>query len=58
MNYPHLHLMLNHFPVLGIILALLLLRWALVTRRRDFIRLSLVVTLLAGLSVSSRHSFR
>ena len=51
MNYPHLHLMLNHIPVLGTILALLLLTWALVTRRRDFIRLSLFVTLLAGLSV-------
>ena len=51
MNYPHLHLMLNHIPVLGVILALLLLTWALVTRRRDFIRLSLFVTLLAGLSV-------
>jgi len=51
MNYPHLHLMINHVPVLGSILALLLLTWALVTRRRDFIRLSLFVTLLAGLSV-------
>ena len=51
MNYPHLHLMINHIPVLGSILALLLLTWALVTRRRDFIRLSLFVTLLAGLSV-------
>ena len=43
MNYPHLHLMINHIPVLGTILALLLLTWALVTRRRDFIRLSLFV---------------
>jgi hypothetical protein len=51
MNYPHLHLMINHVPVLGTVLALLLLTWALVTRRRDFIRLSLFVTLLAGLSV-------
>jgi hypothetical protein len=32
MNYPHLHLMINHVPVLGTILALLLLTWALVTR--------------------------
>ena len=51
MNYPHLHLMINHVPVLGTVLALLLLTWALVTRRRDFIRFSLFVTLLAGLSV-------
>ena len=32
MNYPHLHLMINHVPVLGTVLALLLLTWALVTR--------------------------
>ncbi len=51
MNYPHLHLMLNHVPVVGAIVALLLLSWSLVSRRRDFIRLSLFVTLLAGLSV-------
>lgn len=51
MNYPHLHLMVNHLPIVGAILALLLLGWSLVTRRRDFIRLSLFVTLLAGLSV-------
>ena len=50
MNYPHLHLMINHIPVLGAVLALLLLTWALVTRRRDFVRLSLFITLLAGLS--------
>jgi hypothetical protein len=51
MNYPHLHLMLNHIPVLGTILALLLLTWALVSRRRDFIRLGLFITVLVGLSV-------
>ena len=53
MNYPHLHLMINHVPVLG---RLLLAPAAAhvgpaVTRRRDFIRLSLFVALLAGLSV-------
>ncbi len=50
MNYPHLHLMINHAPVIGAVVALLLLFWALMTRRRDFIRLALVVTMLAGLS--------
>jgi hypothetical protein len=50
MNYPHLHIMINHFPVVGSILALLLLGWALLARRRDYIRLSLVVTLFVGLS--------
>ena len=51
MNYPHLHLMINHVTIVGAIVALLLLVWSLVARRRDFIRLSLFVTLLAGLSV-------
>lgn len=50
MNYPHLHLMINHAPVIGCLVALLLLGWALVSRRRDFVRLALFVTLLAGLS--------
>lgn len=50
MNYPHLHLMINHLPVVGAIIALLLLGWSLVTRRREWIRLSLFVTLLVGLS--------
>lgn len=50
MNYPHLHLMINHVPVIGAVVALLLLGWSLVTRRRDLIRLALIVTLLVGLS--------
>lgn len=50
MNYPHLHLMLNHAPVIGGVVAILLLGWALVTRRRDMIRLALAVTVLVGLS--------
>lgn len=51
MNYPHLHLMINHLPVIGAVVALLLLGGSLVTRRRELIRLSLFVTLLVGLSV-------
>ena len=50
MNYPHLHLMMNHAPVIGAVVAILLLAWALVKRRRDMIRLALAVTLLTGLS--------
>jgi hypothetical protein len=51
MNFPHLHLIVNHFPVVGSIVALLLMTWAMVTGRREVIRLALVVTLFAGLSV-------
>ena len=50
MNYPHLHLMLNHFPVVGAFLALGFLAWALVSRQRALTRAALVVALIAGLS--------
>jgi hypothetical protein len=44
MNFPHLHLLTNHVPVLGSIFALALLAWALL--RRDF---GLVKTAVGGL---------
>lgn len=50
MNYPHLHLMVNHFPVVGAFLALGFLVWALVSRQRALTRAALVVALIAGLS--------
>lgn len=50
MNYPHLHLLVNHFPVIGTLLALGFLAWALVARQRALTRFALVMTLVAGLS--------
>lgn len=50
MNYPHLHLLVNHFPVVGALLALGFLVWALVTRQRALTRVALVMTLIAGAS--------
>ncbi len=50
MNYPHLHLMVNHLPVIGAFVALGLVLWALLKGSRELMRLALGVTLLAGLS--------
>lgn len=50
MNYPHLHLMVNHFPVVGALLALGFLVWALVARHRSLTRAALAMALIAGLS--------
>lgn len=51
MNYPHLHLMLNHLPVLGSVFALALVAWALLRGSRELLRVALVATLVAGVSV-------
>ena len=51
MNYPHLHLLVNHVPILGVFFALFLVVWASMRRSAEVRRLALWVTLLAGLSV-------
>ena len=51
MNYPHLHLLINHVPILGAVFALLLVLWSTVRGSREVRRLALWVALLAGLSV-------
>lgn len=51
MNYPHLHLIINHVPVLGSVFALLLVAWSMVRGSREVRRLALWVALIAGLSV-------
>lgn len=50
MNYPHLHLLTNHVPILGAFFALLLVLWSMRRGHRELTRLSLWVTLAAGLS--------
>lgn len=51
MNYPHLHLMINHLPILGSVFALLLVLWGMARGSREVRRLALWVALVAGLSV-------
>lgn len=45
----HVHLMLNHMPLLGTIAAALLLGWGLVRRSADVTRLGLVAAVLVAL---------
>lgn len=50
MNYPHLHLLVNHLPVVGALLALGFLLWALVSHQRMLVRAALTMALVAGLA--------
>lgn len=49
MNYPYLHLVLNHLPVIGAFVALLLLTWGVLRGSRDVTRLALGAALIVGL---------
>ena len=49
MSATHLHLMLNHLPVFGSAIAIVLLGWALWARSRDLTRAGLILTLVCGL---------
>ncbi len=50
MDSIHLHLILNHIPVLGAIFSLGLFAWAFVRRSEEIKRLALVVVLFTGAS--------
>jgi len=50
MNPAHLHLLLNHLPVLGVGFGLPLLAWAALRRHDAFARLALVVFILSALA--------
>lgn len=45
----HLHLMLNHMPLLGALAAALLLVWGLVRRSPEVVRVGLIATVLVAL---------
>lgn len=49
MNLPHLHLLLNHWPILGTFIALALFIVALVTRSRDIKQISFILFALVAL---------
>lgn len=54
MNWAHVHLMINHVPVIGSLAVTLLLLWGLARKSRDVIRaglLALVLVALASLPV-------
>src|SRR5580704_606601 len=49
MNLPHVHLLLNHFPIIGTIIALGLFLFALIGKSEDLKRASLVI--FAGIAL-------
>ena len=51
MNLPHIHLLLNHFPIIGTIIALGLFLFALIGKSDDLKRASLVI--FAGIALLS-----
>ena len=50
MNPAHLHLMLNHVPVLAVPFGLAVLGWAMFRRRPEFARLALIVFIFSALA--------
>lgn len=49
MNATHLHLLINHLPVFGSAIAIVLLAWALQARSRDLTRAGLILALVCGI---------
>lgn len=52
MNAAHLHLMLNHIPVLAVPFGLALLGWAMFRARPELARLALIVFVLSALAIA------
>ena len=48
-SQTHLHLMVNHLPVFGSIIAVVLLGWALVAHSRELTRAGLVLAIVCGI---------
>lgn len=55
MSTTHLHLMINHFPLMGSAIAIVLLTWALVAKSRDLTRAALILTLACGIGGYLAH---
>jgi cytochrome bd-type quinol oxidase subunit 1 len=50
MNGAHLHLLVNHLPVIGSIFAILLLMWSLARKNTDIARAALGIFVLAAIT--------
>ncbi|HET8762640.1 MAG TPA: hypothetical protein VFM12_04450, partial [Gemmatimonadales bacterium] len=48
-SMTHLHLMGNHLPVFGSVIAIVILLWGLLARRRDIVTVALALTVLTGI---------
>jgi uncharacterized membrane protein len=50
MTAAHLHLLVNHFPIVGNVFSVLFLVWALVRKKKELMQLALGFTVLVALS--------
>lgn len=50
MNAVHLHLLLNHLPVIGTLFAILILGWALIRRNTEIARAALGLFVIAAIT--------
>lgn len=48
MNYPYLHLLVNHVPLIGVFFALVLLIWGILRKSRELTRVALIITVFIG----------
>jgi uncharacterized membrane protein len=55
MNSAHLHLLVNHLPIFGSLFGMLLLAYALLGRRQEFIRISFVIFGLSAVSALAAY---
>ena len=51
MDSVHIHLIVNHIPVIVTILSVLILAWAMVTKHADYRKLAFIGFIIAGLFV-------
>jgi hypothetical protein len=50
LNAAHLHLIVNHFPIVGNAVGILLLIWSLIRKRKELIQLALAFTVFVSIS--------
>lgn len=55
MSDTHLHLLINHLPLFGSAIAVVLLGWAVTARSRDLTRAGLILTLVCGVGAYAAH---
>jgi hypothetical protein len=55
MSMTHLHIMINHLPLFGSAIAVVLVAWALAARSRDLTRAGLILTLVCGIGAYAAH---
>lgn len=48
LDWPHLHVMSNHLPIIGLPIAAALLAWGMARRSRDLLRAAAALTIVVG----------